>query len=402
MTATGPLGGVGPTSWRRPALAMFTVGYGANQFVPLLAVYRRTLGLSDAEATAVFVVYAVGLIPGLLVGGRISDRQGRRRLMLAFAALSLVATMVLISGQWGVGGLYAGRFLTGVVSGAIFSIGTAWIKELSGTATEGAGARRAALALTAGLGIGPLIAGLLAQWAPAPQVLPYLVHLVIAAVALVLLFRAPETRFPGPAPARPPRLLPAAAATPAFRLIIVPMAPWVFGSVTLVFTTLGEHAVPRDNSLAVAFSGLLAAFALAAGALIQPAGRRLSSATRSPGAAAAVGLAVVAAGCLAAAGATAWPSLGSAAAAALLLGAGYGLCLIVGLAEVEELASPEELGAVVALYYSLAYAGLAIPYLLALAAPSVGYPVALLVTVAAAILTLIAVVAGSRRLGSAR
>ncbi|MBG6182640.1 MFS family permease [Arthrobacter sp. CAN_A214] len=402
MTATGPVAGVGPKSWRRPALAMFTVGYGANQFVPLLAVYRRTLGLSDAEATAVFVVYAVGLIPGLLVGGRISDRQGRRRLMLAFAALSLVATMVLISGQWGVSGLYAGRFLTGVVSGAIFSIGTAWIKELSETAAEGAGARRAALALTAGLGIGPLIAGLLAQWAPAPQVLPYLVHLVIAAVALVLLFRAPETRFPGPAPARPPQLLPAAAATPAFRLIIVPMAPWVFGSVTLVFTTLGEHAVPRDNSLAVAFSGLLAAFALAAGALIQPTGRRLSSATRSPGGAAAVGLAVVATGCLAAAGATAWPSLWSAAAAALLLGAGYGLCLIVGLAEVEELASREELGGVVALYYSLAYAGLAIPYLLALAAPSIGYPVALLATACAAMLTLIAVAAGSRRLGSAR
>ncbi|WP_155850373.1 MFS transporter [Arthrobacter sp. Br18] len=376
---------------------MFTVGYGANQFVPLLAVYRRALGLSDAEAIAVFIVYAAGLIPGLLVGGRLSDRQGRRRLLLVFAALSLAATVVLISGQWGVAGLYAGRFLTGIVSGAVFSIGTAWIKELSVGSAPGTGARRAALALTAGLGIGPLIAGILAQWAPAPQILPYLLHLGIAGAAFALLFRAPETRFRDSVPVGRPRLLPTASAAPPFRRIIVPMAPWVFGSVTLVFTTLAEHAVPKDNPQVVVFSGLLAAVALAAGAAVQPAGRRMSALLTRPGSAAAVGLAVVAAGCLAAAAATARPSLVGAAGAALLLGAGYGLCLIVGLAEVEELASADELGAVVALYYSLAYAGLAIPYLLALAAPSIGYPLALVGTAGAAVLTLAAVMFPGRR-----
>lgn len=392
----------GRAPWRWPALVMFTVGYGANQFVPLLAVYRRTLDLSDAEAIAVFVVYAVGLIPGLLAGGRVSDRHGRRRLLLVFAALSLLATGVLITGQWGVGGLYAGRFLSGIVSGAAFSIGTAWVKELSEGTVPGTGARRAALALTAGFGIGPLVAGPLAQWAPAPQVLPYLLHLGIAGVAFLLLFRAPETRFRDSAPPHRPRLLPAATRTPAFRTVILPMAPWVFGSVSLVFTTLAEHAVPRGTPLAVAFSGLLAAVALAAGAAIQPLGRRMATAAKRPGSAAALGLAVVAAGCVAGAVATARPSLGSAAAAALLLGAGYGLCLIVGLAEVEELASPEELGTTVALYYSLAYAGLAVPYLLALAAPSTGYPVALLAAAGAALLTLVAVVvAGRRRPGSA-
>jgi inner membrane protein involved in colicin E2 resistance len=67
------------------------------------------------------------------------------------------------------------------------------------------------------------------------------------------------------------------------------------------------------------------------------------------------------------------------------------VCLIVGLDEVEQLAAPNELGAVVALYYSLAYAGLAVPYLLALAAPHIGYPNALLITAGAAVLTLIVV-----------
>ncbi len=142
--------------WRWPALTMFTVGYGANQFVPLLALYRSTLALTDTQATAVFGVYALGLIPGLLVGGRASDRFGRRRLMIVFAALSLLATAVLAGGQWGVGWLYAGRLLTGVVSGTVFTIGTAWVKELSDGSDPGLGARRAGVALTAGFGVGPL------------------------------------------------------------------------------------------------------------------------------------------------------------------------------------------------------------------------------------------------------
>ncbi|TFD76231.1 MFS transporter [Cryobacterium psychrophilum] len=383
---------------------MFAVGYGANQFVPLLMVYRRTLGLSDAEATAVFGVYALGLIPGLIVGGQASDRYGRRRLMVVFAALSVLATAVLISGQWGIEGLYAGRFLTGVVSGTVFSIGTAWVKELSEGAAPGAGARRAALALTAGFAIGPLVAGFLAQWAPAPQVLSYLVHLVLAGVALVLLPRAPETRLTGVVPVRRMRLLTASAADPRFRGVVVPMAPWVFGSVTMVFTTLPAHAVPPGGVLGVAFPGVLAAVALAAGAAVQTWGRRLHVAAKRRGGAgaAALGLGGVAAGSLAAAFAAARPSLLAATVAALLLGVGYGVCLIVGLDEVEQLAAPNELGAVVALYYSLAYAGLAIPYLLALAAPHIGYPNALLITTGAAVLTLIVVHVNGRSQARAR
>lgn len=376
--------------WRWPALAMFAAGYGANQFVPLLALYRRTLALSDAEATAVFGVYALGLIPGLILGGRVSDARGRRPVMLAFTALSLLATAVLITGQWGAVGLYAGRLLTGVVSGTVFTAGTAWVKELSGDGVSGTGARRAALALTAGFGVGPLVAGPLAQWGPAPQVLPYVVHLALAGTALVMLPRAQET-LPGGRQADPPtRLLPPSASSARFRRVVVPVAPWVFGSVTLAFTTLPEHATGPTGVLGVAFPGLLAAGALAAGVISQPLGRRLHEAGTARGGttAAMTGLGIVAAGCVAAAFATALPGAAAASVAALLLGAGYGICLIVGLREVEDIAAPGELGAVIALFYSLAYSGLAIPYVLALLAPLTGYPEALLFTAAAAALTM--------------
>ncbi len=387
--------------WRWPALTMFTVGYGANQFVPLLAVYRDTLALTDTQATAVFGVYALGLIPGLLVGGRASDRFGRRGLMIAFAALSLLATAVLAGGQWGVGWLYAGRLLTGVVSGTVFTIGTAWVKELSDGSHPGLGARRAGVALTAGFGVGPLVAGVLAQWAPGPLLLPYLVHLLLTVLSLALLPQAPETRTRTGTPtgtrepgARAP-VWPDSARTARFRSITMPLAPWVFGSVTVAFTTLPAHGIGEVDGLEVAVPGLLAALALAAGYGVQSAGRRLhaaATARHGDGRAAAVaGLAVVALGYLASGYTTARPGVATAALAAALLGAGYGLCLSTGLREVEETAAADQLGAVVSIFYSLAYAGLLVPYLLTFLAPRVGYPWALTTTAAASGLTMMIV-----------
>lgn len=129
----------------------------------------------------------------------------------------------------------------------------------------------------------------------------------------------------------------------------------MFGSVTLAFTTLPGHATGPTGILGVAFPGLLAAGALAAGVFSQSLGRRLheAGAARGSTTAAITGLGIVAAGCATAAFATAFPGIAAAITAALILGAGYGICLIVGLREVEQLAEPGELGAVIALFYSV-------------------------------------------------
>ena len=47
----------------------------------------------------------------------------------------------------------------------------------------------------------------------------------------------------------------------------------------------------------------------------------------------------------------------------MLLGLAYGLCLVSGLRQAEQLASPDERGAVIACYYTVAYLGFAVPYL---------------------------------------
>jgi hypothetical protein len=241
---------------------------------------------------------------------------------------------------------------------------------------------------------------MLAQWAPLPTVLPYLLHLALGAVALALLPRAEETR---PASERPDgrlRLVPPSVRSRRFRILVAPMAPWVFGSVTLAFTTLPAHGVLLLPTTGIVFTGFLAAVALGAGVAGQRWGRRLGSDRWPHGHArpAAIGLAVITGGYAAASVATARPGVVTVAVAAVLLGCGYGICLVVGLREVERLAAPDELGGLIAVYYSLTYLGLAIPFLLALAAPYTGYPAALLVVAGAAVLTLTAMLGRARTL----
>lgn len=245
--------------------------------------------------------------------------------------------------------------------------------------------------------------------APEPILLPYLVHLLLTVLTLALLPRAPETRARTKAGirtsgARAP-LLPDSARTARFRNITMPLAPWVFGSATVAFTTLPAHGIGTVSGLEVAVPGLLAALALAAGYGVQSAGRRLHAATSAGHGdgrvAAAASLTVVVLGCLAAAYTTARPGLVTAAIAAVLLGVGYGLCLITGLREVAQTAAPDELGAVVSIFYSLAYTGLLVPYLLTFLAPRVGYPAALIAAAGASGLTLVAVLESRPRSGSA-
>jgi MFS family permease len=112
-----------------------------------------------------FGIYALGLIPGLLLAGPLSDARGRRTVVVPAAVLSLIASVVLMLAGHNVALLFAGRLLAGASSGAAFGAGTAWLREVSrppwGGASDPVAARRAAIAMTTGFALGPLVAGLL-------------------------------------------------------------------------------------------------------------------------------------------------------------------------------------------------------------------------------------------------
>src|SRR5438477_189141 len=90
------------TAWVTIEFAMFAVGWGANQFSPMLIVYRHELKLTAGAVAGLFLVYALTLIPGLLVGGPASDRFGRRPVVWPFVALSPLATLLLVLAAWSI------------------------------------------------------------------------------------------------------------------------------------------------------------------------------------------------------------------------------------------------------------------------------------------------------------
>src|SRR5580692_6865283 len=249
-----------PHTWMRIAFAMFAVGWGANQFSPMLIVYRHELRLTAGEVAGLFLVYALTLIPGLLIGGPASDRFGRRPVVWPFVALSPLATLLLVLGPRSLVMIAVGRALAGLCSGVVFGSATAWVQEVS--PSDGLSARRSAFALTAGFGLGPVVAAVLAQWVSDPLVVPYLPHLVIGAAAAVVLWRTPEGTV-RPAAAEKRNWPPEAVRTRRFWLAVAPAAPLVFGSVSLAIVVLPEE-VTSARSLSAGFAGLMTALSFTA------------------------------------------------------------------------------------------------------------------------------------------
>ncbi|MBT2207601.1 MFS transporter [Actinomadura sp. NEAU-AAG7] len=338
------------------ASIMFGVGWGANQFASLLGLYSGRLHLGDGAAQAMFGIYALGLVPGLVLGGPASDRLGRRRIALPFASVSALVTLVLMAGATAPALLYVGRFLAGIVTGAVLATGTAWAKELS----PRSGTRLTALAVSAGFGAGPLVASLVAQWAPDPLVTAYVPHLLIMVAAVPLAFRVRETsvRRPKPVEGRGPRL--GGVGRARFWQVVAPVAIWTFTAPVTAFAVLPTRVPVRH--LPIVYSGVMTALTLAAGMAAQPVARRLEG--RHPRLVARTGLAGIISGLVAAALTVGLEQPALNAVAALLLGGGYGFVLNYSLTEVARMARPGELAGLTAAAYALVYVGMFTPLVL--------------------------------------
>jgi MFS family permease len=381
-----------PPGWLAAALVLLGAGWGSNQITPLLLVYARRFALSTATTEALFGVYALGLVPGLLLAGPIADSRGRRHVAIPAAALSLVASCTLLAGNHAQALLFAGRFLAGLSSGAAFGSATAWLRELSrppfGAASDHAAALRAAAAMTLGFGVGPLVAGLLAQWAPLPTVVPYLPHIALMAALLPCLRGVPETVPRQDRHER--RLMIPELKTPRFRQIVVPLAPWVFTCPAIAMALLPSIVAADRAADGTALVALVATICAASGVAVQPIARRLDA--RAGGIRpATVGLTVLAAGLLLSALTAETRAMWLLLPCAIVLGAAYGICLVAGLVEIQRLAKPQNLARATAVYYVLTYLGFAAPYALALGAHLVSYPILLTATAGLAVCTAVAI-----------
>jgi MFS family permease len=172
---------------------LIAVAFGLSTLLtPLYIMYKQAFGFSQITLTLVYAVYVIGNIAALLFLGRVSDCAGRRLMALSAIAILIVAALVLLFAD-SIAALYAGRILTGLGIGIASGTGNAWLVDL----LEARHKRRAATIGTAtnflGLGLAPLLSGLLAQYAPWPLHLSFVVYLVLLGAAGALVWFTQET-----------------------------------------------------------------------------------------------------------------------------------------------------------------------------------------------------------------
>ena len=389
--------------WMRPAHTMFAVAWGGNEFTPLLVMYRNNHHLPATVVNLLLFAYVLGIVPALLIGGPLSDRYGRRALLYPAPLIAMLGSLTLAFSHSSIALLVIGRILSGIALGLAMAAGSSWVKELSSpphdAADAGAGARRGAMSLTSGFGIGALVAGLLAQWAPYPDQLAFFVNVLITLPALFLLRDATETVARGACAQN--RLIDdlkiPVFAHRRFLFVVLPVAPWVFGSAACAYAVLPAVMSSRVASAPIAFSALLCLVGLGCGFFVQSLGRKFDR----PGTARAVKIALVVliVGMAFAALVVTELSVPLAIAGAFLLGAGYGLAMVSGLLEIQRMADPRDLAGLTAVFYSVTYLGFAVPAVMSFLAKKydLSYPPMFLFGSVVAALCLAIVVTHDRR-----
>lgn len=343
----------------RPCLlagAVFAVCMaGTTLPTPLYGLYQEKFDFSELTVTVVYAVYAFGVIGVLLLAGNASDAVGRRPVLwwgLGFAAASAVCFLCATALGW----LYVGRLLSGLSAGLFTGAASAYVIELAPP-----GSSRATFVATAanmgGLGCGPLLAGVLAQYADWPLYLPFLVHLALVALSAAVLLWLPETvreRRPlntvrPQKPGLPPRVRqvfgPAAAAS------FVGFA--LFGVFTSVSPSFLAQSLDVHNR---AVSGLVVALAFFASTAGQLAVGRVGVSRSLP-----FGCVALLAGLALLAGALHWDLLPLVVLSALVGGAGQGLSFRGALSAVAQASEDDKRAAVISALFVVAYAGISVP-----------------------------------------
>lgn len=327
---------------------------GVNLATPLYAVYRERFGFSNLILTSVFALYAVVLVPSLLLFGQLSDRYGRRVVVVAGLGAG-AAGLVLFALATGTAWLYAARAAQGLAVGMIGGAATAALVELDPDDDARRAAMLAGIAQAAGSGAGPVVAGMLAQWAPAPTRLAYLALLAATLGVAMLVLRVPE-----PIGERSERWrvvwprVPRELRTQFARVSIAAALFWAVAALFLsvVPSYAGKLLATRD----LALLGGIAALVLAASCVAQLLSRRRVDSRIGQEA----GLVLLAAGIAALVLASPFGSLTLLLAGAMLAGTGHGIGFLGAQDELNRAAPAERRGEVTAAFITCIYAAVAV------------------------------------------
>lgn len=343
--------------WYALAAVVFAIGMaGTTLPTPLYGLYRQEIGFSELMVTVVFAVYAGGVIAALLIAGNFSDLLGRRPVLLVGLGFSMLSAVCFVF-EGGLPWLFVGRLLSGFSAGLFSGAATAAVSELATPEQRGRAALAATVANMGGLGCGPLLSGVLAQYAPDPLRLPYLVHLGLLAGSCAVVWVLPETvtrRDP-----RPP-LRPQGMYVPAqVRGVFAPAALAAFAGFAVLglFTAVAPSFLAEylnvDN-LAVSGAVVLSVF------LASTVGQFLMSRV-GPARALPLGCAVLVAGLALIGCSLLLESLTTLVVGAVVSGLGQGLGFRGAMTTVSRVAPAEQRGATISALFVAAYVGISVP-----------------------------------------
>src|SRR5580704_2623242 len=344
--------------YRMTAAVLLVMMLGGTLPVPLYVLYEKQMGFGALGVTVVFAAYVLGTLAVLVALGDLSDHIGRKK-VLALAALCAAISSGVFLAASGIGLLIVARIVSGMAAGFATGTATAALAELQPRGDRQAAAVAASGSNMTGLGLGPLVAGLFAEYVAMPTHSVFWAYLGACALALAALAAIPETvGHPDGVINLRPRL----AVPPGMRAAMLGACLGVFAafSVLGLFSSLVPtflHGVLGVHNLALIGGGSFLIFVTAA---ISQAVSSGLPARRSVSAG--VPLLLVCLGTLEAAlfAKALWLFLVGTIAG----GVAVGFIFRGGLSELNRIAPARNRAAVVSTFFAAAYLGLGLPAVL--------------------------------------
>ncbi|BDY32578.1 MFS transporter [Mycolicibacterium mageritense] len=326
---------------------------GTTLPTPMYALYATTMGFTVLTTTMIYAAYASGVLAALLVFGRWSDAIGRRPVLLGGVVAAVASGAMFLLADT-VPALVAARVLSGLSAGLFTGTATAAIIEAAPAKWRTRAAAIATIANVGGLGAGPLLAGVLVQYCPAPLQIAFVIHIVLAVAAGLAVIAVPETSTKsGHLGMQRLRLPVQVRATFALAAIATFAGFACMGLFAALAPSFLSTMIGIDNHAA---AGAVASCAFLASAVAQVAANRIV-----PHRAMTLGCATLVIGMITLTAALVTTSLAGLVVAAIISGAGQGISFSRGLAAVTEATPADRRAEVSSALFVVAYIAISLP-----------------------------------------
>ncbi|MGG4046188.1 MFS transporter [Paenibacillus favisporus] len=369
------------------AYALLIIMMGTNIPAPLYSLYGQLWHFSTGVTSFLFIMYVLFLIPASFVFGQLSDRIGRKKVLLA-GVIAAGAGSLMFSVSHNLAMLLASRAIQGVGVGIINGTAVATLSELR-PANSKTASLVASVSIAIGTAIGPLYSGLLGEYSSSPIRLPYYLHLVLLGIAFLGLLAVPETHKIADAPQS--LKLPSVPAVIRKPFTISVLASIIAWAVAVFFMTLVPTVIATQMNLHnLALSGAVVCLMLGFSTLSQILFKSLSASS-----AIYTGFALLTLGIVGVVIAIPTHSVFLLLLSTVLAGSGHGPAASGSMSWINEMSPSGSRADMMSIFYAVTYLGAGIPVLaLGIGAEWIGFYQAIsiysgLIVVFAAVVALI-------------